>query len=443
MKQRNYTICLTPYAARKVEVELHKATSVTVILEGCNYIAKENGSIRVVNQLASSCTCPFNTCNRLPCRHIFSARLYSGQSLIERELFANRWQKTFQNIEEDTTASSSPKNIVIMTPTKKQKILSTPQKYTCFLNVAKNMASLNSQIGQKQFNARLEQMENLYNLWLEQKDVVICEKDHCNERSSTPQKDKSIANNPDFVGCDVSESNVAKLHSHEEIQISMIYEDDVTAKPDSFPANASLDDSPCDANKKTQSAMNAFPDTSTFSDVSAASSTHGNDDGINTNTSKLCYPNTFAAATALLNDHDDFVNLDADHLSSKTSSSDVTEKTFVLKKRMKMRGRPAGRDQSVIRLPARKKLKQAFDPTSGPENIWKKQKLSRNATIPPKDVCRSVGGTPVKNCNLQTLENDEWLDDQVCITFHFRDSHSVFQSVETINLRIRMPKNCL
>ena len=107
--------------------------------------------------------------------------------------------------------------------------------------------------------------------------------------------------------------------------------------------------------------------------MSAASSTHGNDDGINR--TKLCYPNTFAAAIALLNDHDDFVNLDADHLSRKTSSSDVTEKTFVLKKRIKMRGRHAGRDQSVIGLPACKKLKQAFDPTSGPENIWKKQKL--------------------------------------------------------------------
>ena len=105
------------------------------------------------------------------CRHIFSVRLHSGQGLIERELFANRWQKTFQSIEEDTTASPSPKNIVIMTPTKKQKILSTPQKYTCFSNIAKNMASLNSQIGTKQFNARLEQMEDLYNLWLEQKDI--------------------------------------------------------------------------------------------------------------------------------------------------------------------------------------------------------------------------------------------------------------------------------
>ena len=89
----------------------------------------------------------------------------------------------------------------------------------------------------------------------------------------------------------------------------------------------------------------------------------------------------------------------------KLKVSCSTNQQFVLIKRLKLRGRPAGLNQTVIGLPKCKKRKLVN--SVGPNKQKVKWMLSRKVAIPSKDLCRSVGGTLIRNCNLKTLEENE------------------------------------
>ena len=384
---RKLNSIVTPYAAKKVEGELLASPKdIKVSVEGENFIASDNQyKTRVVNKDATRCSCSFQSSNELPCRHIFAVRILCSLDVIEENLFGKRWLRSYQSVQstEFGMPSSSPKNLVAKTPTKKMKILSANQKYryTRALSIAKELASITSQVGTRQFHIRLEQLETLRDLWLQQVGVSISKK----------QKDSS-ARTIDFNTKRPNDGAVVLSDRKDECdnlnEPETVTNVDDAASPDGMdlPGSSSVD-----VCKSIVTSINIQAAVDNKSSVCFDSFSEENN-GSSPVPSTVSQP-SIPVVTAL--------------------SEQKCIANFNLKKKVKLRGRPSGSTQSVIGLPSAKKPKKCFNELAGPDITEKKVKLTKHIAVPAKDINRSVCGTSLRNIDLKTLENDGWLDDQV------------------------------
>lgn len=93
----------SPYAAKLTESEMiaaERSEKPVPVLEGDMFLVSDrDGCSRVVDKTGLQCSCTFNSCNKLPCQHIFVVRQILGLPLVTPDIAAKRWSKTFQTAE--------------------------------------------------------------------------------------------------------------------------------------------------------------------------------------------------------------------------------------------------------------------------------------------------------------------------------------------------------
>ena len=436
---------VTSYAAIQVEKEFHatRQHKIMVTSEGTNYVIVDSENIKIVDQIATSCSCTFYSSNMLPCRHIFAVRIKYDMCLISEDMIAKRWLKNFQSVQSQSASKPSVINRIVKTPTKRNRILSTPQKYSRAGNIAKDIASLITQLGTSQFHHCLQQLQTLHDFWIQGIDVTITP---ASKQDSSLFKTSATSANENFntsVSVSVETNNMNSsnekllpVHTKEGIGtstsnpvcLSDINEEDEKDAFSLSPSGISQEKniSSCSFPNSTNkivlsSCINEKENGNNFQAASSTSllpvlANNENKDSYNSSLPVLPLPCN-ATSTAGINKKETTISTSATDSCDSRSNSELkvscsANQQFVLRKRLKLRGRPAGLNQTVIGLPKCKKRKP-FN-SVGPNKQKMKWMLSRKVAISSKDLCRSVGGTSIKNCNLKTLEENEWLDDQVC-----------------------------
>ncbi|XP_076864276.1 uncharacterized protein LOC143516517 isoform X2 [Brachyhypopomus gauderio] len=89
---RRYQNLLTPYASQLVAEQVGLSERVVfphALTAGDTAVL--DSATDAINVTATSCTCPFATFNRLPCRHVFAFRAKCGLDLFSEEGVAPRW----------------------------------------------------------------------------------------------------------------------------------------------------------------------------------------------------------------------------------------------------------------------------------------------------------------------------------------------------------------
>ena len=80
-----------------------------------------------------------------------------------------------------------------------KKALSSGQKYLRSMNTAKKIASMTAQLGRAKFQKRLKQLQDLYDLWMQGKEVVITPADGEDDIEETKILDSTVVNSSDFT----------------------------------------------------------------------------------------------------------------------------------------------------------------------------------------------------------------------------------------------------
>ncbi|XP_050055998.1 zinc finger SWIM domain-containing protein 3-like isoform X10 [Aphis gossypii] len=174
-----YFSLLTPYSFMLVEKQF-EAKSKTL-------------SFTTIN----GCQCKFYVAMTLPCCHIFDARQKTNTSLYDENLCATRWtrkyyyekQRAFQipttmHVQNHSTCNTSEydDNNSLTVITKKNKKLSSHQKFRETSKIGSKIADLLSTLSNENFEKKIGQLKYIYNAWNEGKNLSINVDDTCSVR---------------------------------------------------------------------------------------------------------------------------------------------------------------------------------------------------------------------------------------------------------------------
>lgn len=158
---------LTSYAADYVVAQLKKAQD-----------TKKNIGDEEFHSTNDSCTCCFSVSMRLPCRHIFSRRLFSKLPVFCESLCDTRWSKNYckatQRVFEPCQSSLQKKSVHLSTtPKRKQKTLSQNERFREINRITTRIASIASEVGGGLYQQRLELLELLCASWEKNAEVNL------------------------------------------------------------------------------------------------------------------------------------------------------------------------------------------------------------------------------------------------------------------------------
>lgn len=174
--ESQYDALLTTYAYKYVEDQLKKARRKRETdLTSSNSCISEDG----IQLSTESCQCSFRKSMGLPCRHIFFSRIVMDMELYDVSLCDRRW--TSQYYEENARLSKPPGNdhtinsVTSITHVEQlsKSVMSANQKYKKAYVLAKKLASVCSEVGMREFEERINKMQELLEAWQNNTDIVI------------------------------------------------------------------------------------------------------------------------------------------------------------------------------------------------------------------------------------------------------------------------------
>ena len=119
------------------------------------------------------CECGSFSAMKLPCRHIFAMRTYKQIDLFSEDLVHQRWTNIYANNDYITTTPA--KRFILQQATPSKKLLNPNQKFKKMESLGLKIAGYASQLGTEEFETRYSQMEEMFNFWKENKEIVILE----------------------------------------------------------------------------------------------------------------------------------------------------------------------------------------------------------------------------------------------------------------------------
>ena len=132
------------------------------------YIVKVGSDFQYrVSQDLTACTCTFKKNHDLPCRHVLFIMREKGAQPTE-SMAAERWLKSYQMPATlGSTGKSDARPLLINKAEYRlaSRALSRQQKYVKARHSAMVLASLLSEVGQKEFSERIRVLEDLQNHW--------------------------------------------------------------------------------------------------------------------------------------------------------------------------------------------------------------------------------------------------------------------------------------
>ena len=201
IEEKEYLQHLTPYAFGYVKQQLSLKTKVKEFENQGNGSFTVNSTQGMISTSSTNCECCFHTAMKLPCRHIFALRLQLGQPLFCPALCNPRWGRNyyqenhlvFAQVSETIETTEMDQGIVTVGDVKPKRILSQHEKYRKAFDVAKQLASICSEVTTREYPSYLGVLEDLLEHWrmgqrvsLKQYDDKI---DECNE---TDENDESL-----------------------------------------------------------------------------------------------------------------------------------------------------------------------------------------------------------------------------------------------------------
>ena len=181
-----YINLLTSYASNYVLNQMEIATRYH---EKYQWLPAESGVVKVQSSegllvvTTVKCSCTFFNSMRLPCRHVFSLRKKNGVSLYDRNLCDNRWTNayfqskstTFNNPDRDSTVDAESENdlSIDVLPASKKRKRNSHEKFSAALSTCKKLANAMSLCSESDFERKLEQLQQLNDLWTQKKEVGL------------------------------------------------------------------------------------------------------------------------------------------------------------------------------------------------------------------------------------------------------------------------------
>ena len=166
-KYANY---VTPYAYTLIVTQLLLRDAVRVPDDG-----RLNTSEGPITVTASSCQCSFWVTRKLPCRHVFAYRKMKRLPSFDTDLVSDRWSASRYEAVcgQKLTESVGSVGITASTATSTSTVMSSHQKYATALSVAKDLASLASEVGMACFTERLAFLQDVRRSWAQGSTVTM------------------------------------------------------------------------------------------------------------------------------------------------------------------------------------------------------------------------------------------------------------------------------
>ena len=143
---KDYEDCLTDYAFKKMLPQLRSVDDVTVLTE--NTVQTRIGPMQI-NE--SSCKCPFNVTNKLPCKHLIALAKFNGHSTFLIHSIAPRWTKAYTDSRVVDSSVRGETKIHVGEP-RQRKVLSANQKFRKVQYECNKAATAMSNMGMTEFN---------------------------------------------------------------------------------------------------------------------------------------------------------------------------------------------------------------------------------------------------------------------------------------------------
>jgi len=195
------------------------------------FLGRNNSSNSNYETTFQSCNCGSQTSMLLPCKHIFKKREELGLDTYDESLCNERWtrkhyysnQRLFltDNLVTEQNFDMSPgsSHTVVKAPI----LLNQHQKFSKAWMLLKSLASLISEEGNTKYHAKLRQLIQLKTAWENDKDVTIMEQDKDTENISNEAEAEVNINTLDLID-EKSLADTAEL-VHNETQNNFISTD--------------------------------------------------------------------------------------------------------------------------------------------------------------------------------------------------------------------------
>lgn len=172
-EEKEYLQHLTPYAFGYVKQQLYLKAKVNQFENQGNGRFAVNSTQGMISTSTTNCECCFHRAMRLPCRHIFALRLQLGLSLFCPELCNPRWGRNyyqenhlaFLQTADTIDTNEVDQGFVTVGDVKPKRILSQHEKYRKAFDVAKQLASVCSEVSTREYPSYLGVLEDLLDSW--------------------------------------------------------------------------------------------------------------------------------------------------------------------------------------------------------------------------------------------------------------------------------------
>ena len=175
---KRYIDHVTPYAFAQIRKQLVLRDSVKLAADGSGRFETSEGLIVATE---TSCHCSFAVTRKMPCRHIFAVRKGKGLSSFEPTLAAERWSaKVYDDSCKQKGVPCVGGAAANVQPRHVPRVLSSHQKFAAAMAVAKDLASLASDVGMVEYRERLAFLTDVRRSWAEGSSVRLthtCEYD--------------------------------------------------------------------------------------------------------------------------------------------------------------------------------------------------------------------------------------------------------------------------
>ncbi|XP_066936510.1 uncharacterized protein [Clytia hemisphaerica] len=152
----------------------------------------------------TTCSCPFASSMRLPCRHIFLSRFETNcQFLFVEELCIKRWSKSYcletQRLFKKSNGSNGYGAPINTTTRRPEKALNQAERFNKALGICKQLSSLVAEHGGETFVSRIKTLTCLQSIWERGEEARIISKSVVDPDSLNCSKPEHV--DPDSLNC--------------------------------------------------------------------------------------------------------------------------------------------------------------------------------------------------------------------------------------------------